>query len=599
MGRAALIARVATLVGVCAGGAPVPIAIASATTYPHATVSGPTVHTPASERATVRAGGAAAVAATSTAQGFLGIATELNTIPALSGSAVDPDTPFVHLLRNLSPGAPFLLRLGGNSGDFSWWAIPGMKKPPYLYTLTPRWGANVHALLTALGGKAILGVNLKEGSKTDSKIASAEVADFNRYVGASLIDAFELGNEPKFYPSSVAQRRVPGHYTIADYGRKFSTVASALGGAPLAGPGSGSPRWLPKLGAMLNDMRSRLKLVTVHAYPMKNCSRITHLSVSDFFARASIQGLADSVRGMVRAAAADGKPLRVDEINGVTCGGKAGFSNSFGEAPWALNVLPALWQAGVKGVNFQTIDGNFNQMIAAKHSASGWSVSVEPEYYGLLTFAGAAPAGSHLLRISNPGLAHFYQFAVRAPDESERVVLTNVGSIARTIGVTASGTRDTGSLSLLSAGSLSATGGTTLAGQSLSSRTGQLTGTPSLTLVRPNAKGVYAVRVPAHAAAILLLSAPAPASQHPTVHLAFIPRVHRADSSGGYALACRPSPHSIFPRERISCCGVSERRRPPPARSQSCCPRRRPAPGVRSPCPPARPSSWSDSPRSG
>jgi hypothetical protein len=265
---------------------------------------------------------------------------------------------------------------------------------------------------------------------------------------------------------------------------------------------------------MLSDMRSRLKLVTVHAYPMKNCSRITHLSVSDFFARASIQGLADSIHGMVKAATAHGKPLRVDEINGVSCGGEAGLSNSFGEALWALNVLPALWQAGVQGVNLQTIDGgishNYNQMFTAKHSASGWSVSVEPEYYGLLTFADAAPAGSRLLRISNPGLAHLYQFAVRAPDGSERVVLTNVGSVTCRIGVTASGTRGTGSLSLLSAKSLSATGGTTLAGQSLSTRTGQLTGTPRLTLVRPNAEGVYAVRVPAHAAAILTLSGSQP-----------------------------------------------------------------------------------------
>jgi hypothetical protein len=472
------------------------------TTSPTTTVSGPTVRTPASERATVRAGGTAAVAATSTAQGFLGIATELTTIPTLSGPTADPDTPFLNLLRNLSPGAPLLLRLGGNSADDSWWAIPGVKKPPYLYTLTPRWGAEVQALLKALGGKAILGVNLEK----NSRIASAEVADYNRYVGASLIDEFELGNEPEFYPLSVVNG-LRGIDTIADYGKKFSNIASALGGAPLAGPGSGSSHWLPKLGTMLSDLPSRLELVTVHAYAMKNCSLITHLSVSGFFARASIQGLADSIHGTVKAAAAHGKPLRVDEINGVSCGGEAGLSNSFGEALWALNVLPALWQAGVQGVNFQTIDGNLNQMITAKHSASGWRVSVEPEYYGLLTFAGATPAGSRLLRISNPGLAHFYQFAVRAPDKSERVVLTNVGSGARTIGVTAAGTRGTGSLSLLRAKSLNATGGTTLAGQSLSSRTGQLTGTPSLTLVKPNAKGVYAVRVPAHAAAILTLSA--------------------------------------------------------------------------------------------
>jgi hypothetical protein len=469
-----------------------------------ATVSGPTVRTPASERAAVTAGGTATVAATPTAQGFLGIATELNKITTLSGSASDPDTPFVHLLRNLSRGAPFLLRLGGNSADDSWWAIPGMKQPPYIYTLTPQWGADVHALLTALGGKAILGVNLEK----DSRVASAEVAHFDRYVGANLIDAFELGNEPEFYPLSVVNG-LRGQDTIAAYGKKFSTIASALGRAPLAGPGSGSPHWLTKLGTVLSDMPSRLKLVTVHAYPMKHCSRVADLSVSDFFASASIQGLADSIRGEVKAAAAHGKPLRVDEINGVSCGGEAGLSNSFGEALWALNVLPALWQAGVQGVNFQTTDGdgNLNQTITAKHSAFGWSVSVEPEYYGLLTFAQAAPAGSRLLRISNPGLAHVYQFAVRAPDGSERVVLTNVGSVSRTIGVAASGRRGTGSVSLLSAKSLSATSGTTLAGQSLSPSTGQLTGTQHVTSVKPNATGVYAVRVPAHAAVVLTLAA--------------------------------------------------------------------------------------------
>ena len=508
MPRVFMAARAAALAAVCAVGAPVAIATTSVVVYGQATtttVGGPTIRTPDSERATVRAGGAAAVAATSTAQGFLGIATELTTITRLSGSADDPDTPFLSLLKNLSPGAPFLLRLGGVSADDSWWAAPGMKKPPYLYTLTPRWGADVQALLRALRGRAILGVNLEADPKINSRLAIAEVAGFNRYVGASLIDDFELGNEPEFYPLSVVNG-MRGIDTIADYVKKFSKVASGLRGAPLAGPGSGSPRWLSKLGTILSEMPKRLKLVTVHAYAMKKCSRITHLSVSEFFARASIQGLADAIHGIVKAAAAHGKPLRVDEINGVSCGGAAGLSNSFGEALWALNVLPALWRAGVQGVNFQTIDGNLNQMIAANHSASGWSVSVEPEYYGLLTFADAAPAGSHLLRISNPGLAHFYQFAVRAPDGSERIVLTNVGSVARTIGVTASGTSGTGSLSLLSAKSLSATGGTTLGGQSLSSRTGQLTGTPSVSLVKPNAEGVYAVRVPAYDAAILTLS---------------------------------------------------------------------------------------------
>jgi hypothetical protein len=506
MPRACLIGRVAALAAVCAVGAPAATATALAAADTQvARVSGPTVRTPTSERATVRAGGPAAVAAMPTAQGFLGISTSLSSITTLSGSVADPDTPFIHLVKNLSPGAPSVLRLGGVGTDDSWWPIPGMKER-YLYKLTPQWAADVRAMLTAVGGTAILGVNLESDSQ---RLASTEVADFDRYVGPSEIDAFELGNEPEFFPVALPKGHPPHDYPykIAHYGTEFSNIASALGGAPLAGPASGAPNWLSHLGTILHDMPSRLKLVTMHAYPMKNCSHLSQLSVPDFFARSSIQGMADSIHDAVKTAAADGKPVRVDEFNGVSCGGEAGVSNSFGEALWALNMLPALWQAGVQGVNFQTVDGDLNQVIHATHSASGWSVSVQPEYYGLLAFAGAAPAGSQLLRISSLSLPHFYRFAVRAPDGSEQVVLTNVGSVARTIGVTAAGTRGTGALSLLSAKSLGATGGTTLAGQSLSSRTGQLTGTSRQTLVRPNARAVYAVRVPAHAAAILTLPA--------------------------------------------------------------------------------------------
>jgi hypothetical protein len=450
--------------------------------------------------ATVRVGGAAAVPATSTAQGFLGLATELTTIPALAGPASDPDTAFVRLLSSLSPGAPFLLRLGGNSGDDSWWPIPGMREPPWINVLTPRWASGVQTLLTALGGKVLLGINLKSNSE---RIAAAEVTDFDRYLGADLIDAFELGNEPEFYPLPFEQRGAHGPYTIGDYGKQFSAFARALDGAPLAGPDSGSPHWLAELGAVLNGMPSSLKLVTVHAYALKRCSRLAHLSVSELFTTASIQGLAATVHGAVEAAAARGKPLRVDEINGVSCGGDTGISNSFGEALWALNVLPALWRAGVAGVNFQTVDGNLNQVITARDSAAGWRVSVEPEYYGLLTFAQAAPAGSRLLRISDPGLPGIYQFAVRAPGGVERVVLTNVTSVARALDITASGTRGNGSLSMLRARSLSATGGATLAGQRISERTGQLAGTLRVTPVRRGTSGVYAVRVPADSAAIL------------------------------------------------------------------------------------------------
>ncbi len=152
-------------------------------------------------------------------------------------TTTDPDVAFQHLLENLSPGAPFQLRLGGVSADTSWWAVPGMKPPRYLSTLTPRWAANFKALLTAVGGKTILGVNLEEDPDISQAIASAEVAGFNRYIGPNLIQAFELGNEPEYFPLSVVNGG-RGHDTIAAYGKKFSQIAAQLGGAPLAGPAS-------------------------------------------------------------------------------------------------------------------------------------------------------------------------------------------------------------------------------------------------------------------------------------------------------------------------------------------------------------------------
>ena len=500
-GVLAAAATAALAVSACGGSAPRQRAV------------GHTLRTPPAARAVVRVTTNAPVAPTSTTQGVLGSATELSSIEGLAGSATDPDTPLVPLLRNLSPGAPFLLRLGGQSTDGSWWSIPGRRKPSRAYyTLTPRWAASVRTLLTAVGGRALLGINLQRDSKA---IAAAELTGYERGIGAGHIDAFEVGNEPESYNLGLSKvdgrlHRLSFDRLFMRYGKRFGNIASALGDAPLAGPASGSPYWLPKLGTVLGDMPlAHVKLVTVHAYALKACSGTTHLTATQFFTPAAITGLADAVHREVEAAAAHGEPLRVGEINGDPCLGAPGVSNAFAEALWALNALPALWRAGVQGVNIQRGQSgrfpNYNKFILARHSAAGWRISVEPEYYGLLAFADVAPAGAHLLRTSDPGLAHLYQFAVRAPDGTERVVLTNVGAEARTIGVSVSRRHGTGSVSTLEAPSLSATAGTTLDGQAISPVTGRLAGPPHPTRVTPNAGGVYAVPVPAHAAAILTL----------------------------------------------------------------------------------------------
>ncbi|MGZ4215238.1 MAG: hypothetical protein ACXVH1_04875 [Solirubrobacteraceae bacterium] len=58
--------------------------------------------------------------------------------PVVAGSDPDALNPgFVQLVRNVVPGAQPVIRLGGDSTDWSWWPIPHTRKPLGIrYTLT-------------------------------------------------------------------------------------------------------------------------------------------------------------------------------------------------------------------------------------------------------------------------------------------------------------------------------------------------------------------------------------------------------------------------------------------------------------------------------
>ena len=67
-----------------------------------------------------------------------------------------------------------------------------------------------------------------------------------------------------------------------------------------------------------------------------------------------MQDLAGAVGAWATLGRKNKVALRVDEMNAVTCGGLANFSNTMGPSLWALNVLPLYAQTGVTGVNFET-----------------------------------------------------------------------------------------------------------------------------------------------------------------------------------------------------------------------------------------------------
>ena len=453
------------------------------------------------------------------APGFLGLSLEYPAVTTYAGNdpkAVNP--VFEQLIRNLAPGQSPDLRIGGDTTDWTWWPVPGVAKPGGIrLSLDKNWVNVTAALAHAVGARLILGINFELDSKTD---AAAEAQALINGIGQSSIEALELGNEPELYGSfswykNAAGQHVTGRpngYDFTSYLPDFANVARSLpSDVPLAGPATGAPKWIPELGKFL-PAEPRVKVATLHRYPLQQCfmpaASPAYPSVAHILAPSASEGLANSVASLVGVAHARHVALRIDEMNSVSCGGAPGVSNAFVSALWALDATFQMARVGVDGVNFHTYPGAPYELFTFTRKHGKWTGSVAPEYYGLLMFAQAAPAGSHLVHTSG-SLGNVRSWATRAPDGTVHVVLINdYTAQSRTIDVQIAGATAAATLEYLRAPGVTATKGVTIGGQSFGTATtsGLLSGHSSAVPVTA-AHGAYVVKMPPASAAMLTLPA--------------------------------------------------------------------------------------------
>ncbi len=446
--------------------------------------------------------------------GFVGLSTEYWAIPKLAGEDPRAENPaFAKLLANLAPGQRPVLRLGGDSTDWTWWPIPHVRAPLGIrYTLTSRWMQITSALIKATNARLILGINLEADSR---RLAGTEARALLSGLGRPAVEAFEVGNEPELYGSfgwyrTTSGREVPGRprsYDLPAFVRDYSAFARSLPPVPLAGPSTGSPIWMAQLGQFLGDERG-IGVATVHDYPLKHCTAASDVTIAQLLSSASSEGLAASLAPEVSAAHRHHLPLRIDEMNSVSCGGERGVSDTYASALWALDSLFALARAGVDGVNIHTPPRSINEMFTVSQVNGAWQVSVHPNYYGMLMFAQATPAGSRLIRISGGSAPGLSTWATRGRDGKTRVVVINKDTRAsRLVAVRAAPGSGPGTIELLRAPAIGATSGITLGGQSFGAetRTGVLAGTPDGETVKPT-DGKYTFTLPVASAALLTVS---------------------------------------------------------------------------------------------
>jgi hypothetical protein len=199
----------------------------------------------------------------------------------------------------------------------------------------------------------------------------------------------------------------------------------------------------------------------------------------------------------VAAAHHAGLPFRMTELNSVTCGGRAGVSDTFATALWAPDALFELLRAGVDGVNIHVRTDTVNAAIVPTRGG----IRARPLLYGLILFArtlGDDPqlAASRLQEA--PGL-HLKAWAVRAGG-ALHVLLINKGATGAVVQLRTIGTGPA-TVQRILAPSPAARTGESLNGQTLGSN-GTWRGRATHEVLAPGLAG-YTVRLPAASAALV------------------------------------------------------------------------------------------------
>jgi len=325
---------------------------------------------------------------------YLGLSVEWDSVEAYARHAAALERLLAPLARSQGGMA---LRIGGDSGDQSWWNPSGRRRPRgVLHNVTPRTLDGVAALARAAGGGPVtLGVNLAlRDSANALALARAARERFD-------VDTLELGNEPDLYTLSKTFRsngrvhrrvRKRARYGPAAYGRDVARYLAALGGqrAHFAVAGFAKPNWWGFLPGLLDRWHRRPRVVAVHMYALPYCDRAPPAAARWLTTAEASRTLAKKIRPIAGLARKRGLTLRVDELNSAVCGGKRGVSDRPAAAVWLADLLFALVNRGVDQADVHT----WIPAVYAPFTAGG---RPRAAFAGMAAFARAAPAGSRLV----------------------------------------------------------------------------------------------------------------------------------------------------------------------------------------------------------
>jgi hypothetical protein len=264
------------------------------------------------------------------------------------------------------------------------WSDPSLPAPPWASAIITAADLRRLAKVASSSGWRVL---LTIGFAHFDPVAAAHEALAAHAALGKTLAGIELGNEPDAYMRH-GLREAP--WTFAQYGAQarayLGAIAAAAPGIPLAGPDvSGSAVFLGWGGGEATQLKPRL--LTGHHYPL-GCHDLPTPSVERLLSVQTRRAEDGSLERYMRVAQPARIGFRLDETNSVSCGGRAGVSDTFASALWAVSYTARSMAAGVAGINFHGDPANcrgYSPLCAptAARLQSG-ALSVRPEWYALL-----------------------------------------------------------------------------------------------------------------------------------------------------------------------------------------------------------------------
>jgi Glycosyl hydrolase family 79 C-terminal beta domain len=350
------------------------------------------------------------------ASDFIGLSYESAIL--VGGDYFTPDNgSILGLIRSL--GRNGVIRIGGDTSARTVWRAAAKAIASDRFVIAPTSIDRLAAAMRILGWKLIYGLNLAGGTPEE---AAEEAAYVSRAIGSHLL-AFQIGNEPDAFGTTLRPKTYDAALFVAEWWTFHKAIRARVLNAPFAGPDVATATdWV----AAFAERDPKGLMLLTHHYYADGPAGAPHVTLAKLLH--SQDRLVPALQKLVRYSRAYGLPYRFVETNSVYGEGQPGVSDTLGAALWGLEFMFEAAAAGAAGVNFHTGAHNFHPDYDKAYTPIARTASgrhrAAPLYYGILAFGQVARGVLVAAHIAS-GSSDLKAFAVRAPDGSLRVCLIN------------------------------------------------------------------------------------------------------------------------------------------------------------------------------